>query len=372
MRKNKRLKILSVVGARPNLVKMSAISNAIKRCPEIKSILLHTGQHYDYQLHRVFFKDLELPTPHINLGVGSDTDAKQIAKIMSSFAKALKEISPDLVIVFGDVNSTLACALVSAQEKVSLAHVEAGLRSFDPRMPEELNRTITDSVSDYLFTTCEDANKNLIQEGMDKKRIFLVGNVMIDTLLRYKEKIAKSNIIQRLKIRNEEFILLTLHRSENVDDRVNLESILAALKEISHNIRIIYPLHPRARKQLQKFRLMNKIKSMKNLELLKPCGYLDFIKLLSKSELVLTDSGGVQEETTVLGIPCLTLRQNTERPVTVKLGTNKIIGIEAKAIILETERILNGSKRGGKIPPFWDGKAAERIIKVLIKDKSLR
>jgi UDP-N-acetylglucosamine 2-epimerase (non-hydrolysing) len=372
MARIKRLKVLNVVGARPNLIKMAAILEAMKRRPQLKPILLHTGQHYDYELYRVFFKDLNLALPQINLGVGSGTHPKQIAKIMSRFDKSLKKVSPDLVVVFGDVNSTLACALVTAQARLPLVHVEAGLRSFDRRMPEEINRILTDSLSDYLFTTCQDANENLLREGTDKRRIFFVGNVMIDTLLRYKDRAKASKIMARLNIENQRFALLTLHRPENVDNKNSFLRIIKALKVVSRSIKIIYSLHPRSRKQLEKFGLLRRLKETKNLLLIRPCGYLDFIKLLMGSVLVLTDSGGIQEEATILGIPCLTLRQNTERPITVARGTNKVVGTEPQRIVAECEKILAGRRKKPRVPMLWDGRAAGRIAEILMRDKSLR
>lgn len=366
------MKILNVVGARPNLVKIAPMLEAIKRHPRLESILLHTGQHYNYELYKIFFKDLNLPRPDINLGIGSDAYPRQIARIMSAFYKALKELLPDLVVVFGDVNSTLACALVAAQEKVPLAHVEAGLRSFDRRMLEETNRIITDSVSDYLFTSCQDANDNLIKEGIDKRKIFFVGNIMIDTLLKYKNRAAASNILSRLKVKNQRFAVLTLHRPENVDDRRSFKGILAALKIISRRIKIIYPLHPRAKRQLESFGLNRILSAMKNMQLIRPLGYLDFLKLQTQAQFILTDSGGIQEEATILNIPCLTLRENTERPITVAVGTNIVVGTKPEKIVVEAEKILSGRVKIGSLPSLWDGKTAERIAKILFEDKHLK
>ncbi|MBU0566638.1 UDP-N-acetylglucosamine 2-epimerase (non-hydrolyzing) [bacterium] len=360
------MKVFLVAGARPNFMKIAPIWEEMKRYPdEIEPLIIHTGQHYDDVMSKVFFEDLSLPEPDIYLGVGSGSHAVQTAKIMIEFEKVLLEEQPDLIMVVGDVNSTLACSLVASKLLVPVAHVEAGLRSFDRTMPEEINRLVTDSLSNYLFTTCEDANENLNREGIPDEKIFFVGNTMVDTLLRFRDKYDSTSILSQMKVKKEGYALLTLHRPSNVDDERNFTSILDALEEIQARIKIIFPAHPRTRKQIKNLELEEKFADMQNLILVEPLGYLDFMSLLANSKFVLTDSGGIQEETTVLGIPCLTLRENTERPITVKEGTNVIVGVDKEKIVEESRNILNGNSKTGKTPKFWDGKAAQRIVKIL-------
>ena len=380
-------KIVSVVGARPNFMKIAPIIEQLKiknknLKAELKHVLVHTGQHYDEEMSKSFFEDLNLPKPDINLGVGSASHAVQTAKIMIEFEKVCLRERPDLIIVVGDVNSTIACALVASKLGIKIAHIEAGLRSFDRAMPEEINRVLTDAISDYLFTTCEDANENLRKEGIPEEKIYFVGNVMIDTLLRYKERAKKSNILEKLGLNKDlqvrSYALLTLHRPSNVDNRETFINILKALKDVSEKIPIIFPAHPRTQRQIKIFSLekyfnfvnieSNSCVNIENsINLLDPLSYLDFLNLMANAKFVLTDSGGIQEETTILNIPCLTLRENTERPVTLKEGTNTIVGSNPEKIISKSMDILNGKKKIGRIPKLWDGKAAERIINILIE-----
>jgi len=362
------MKILSVVGTRPNFIKIAPLVNEMAKHPEIEQILVHTGQHYDREMSKFFFDDLGIPKPDINLGIGSASDVAQTAKIMAEFEKVLLKEEPDLVIVVGDVNSTLAAALAAAKCKIKVAHVESGLRSFDSTMPEELNRILTDHVSDFLFTTEESGNKNLVNEGIDKGKIFFVGNVMIDSLLGHKEKSKQSKILSKLKLEKKDYAVLTLHRPSNVDNKQPLEYVLDILGEIQKKIKIVFPVHPRTLKNLDNFSLMNRIKNQKNLIITEPLGYLDFINLMGNSKFVITDSGGIQEETTVLGVPCITMRNNTERPVTVEQGTNVLVSTDKRKIAEASNKLINGSNFKSKTPQFWDGKAAKRIIDILIKN----
>ena len=370
------MKVLLVVGARPNYMKVAPLIPELE-AHSIDWILVHTGQHYDYEMDRVFFEDLELPKPHFYLGVGSGLHSEQTAKVMVKFEKVLLREKPDVVILVGDVNSTLACALTASKIHYGslnsyplIVHIEAGLRSFDRDMPEEINRITTDHLSDMLFTTCEDANRNLEREGISKDRIFFVGNVMIDSLLKYRDKIEKSDVLKRLSLLNVPYGLLTLHRPENVDDRERVKRILNTLLEVQKMIRIVFPVHPRTEKMLKRFEMFKRLERS-GMILLKPLGYIDFLKLEMSAKFVLTDSGGVQEETTVLGIPCLTLRRNTERPVTVYEGTNIVVGDDRDRIIKEIDNILKGDCKKGRIPEYWDGKAAKRIVEMLTRIKIL-
>ena len=420
----KLMKIILVVGARPNFMKIAPLVRAFDEFNEQREIgqentkgkkgknkdekksektalircsIVHTGQHYDEGMSGFFFRDLGLPEPDIYLGVGSGSHAEQTAKIMIAFEKVCLEKKPDLVMVVGDVNSTVACALVAVKLLIPVAHVEAGLRSFDRSMPEEINRLLTDQLSDFLFTTCEDANRNLIREGIPNQKIHFVGNVMIDTLRKHL-KIAKgSDIVERLSLAEDGYVkkyaLLTLHRPSNVDDPVVLRRLFGALNEIAFKIPIIFPVHPRTLRRLQEFKLkelvnyydFDNIKSghmsfdssgldrlSRRVLAIPPLGYLDFLCLMSRAALVLTDSGGIQEETTILGVPCLTLRNNTERPVTVREGTNFVVGNNQKLIKERAFDILQNGIPNRRIPKYWDGKAAERIVKILVKSLQIR
>ncbi len=364
------MKIINVVGARPNFMKIAPIIEAMKKYPSIEPILVHTGQHYDKEMSKLFFDDLKLPPPDIYLGVGSASHAVQTARIMVEFEKVLLEQKPDLIVVVGDVNSTIACALTAVKLFIPVAHVEAGLRSRDRTMPEEINRILTDAISDYLFTTSRDADANLLKEGIPKEKIYFVGNVMIDTLMKQIDKAADSDILNRLGLQAKHYAALTLHRPNNVDDKEVFVRILGALEEVQKKIKIIFPVHPRTRKKIEDFGLSGKVKNMTNFIITDALGYLDFLNLMSNSKFVLTDSGGIQEETTILKIPCITLRETTERPITVTEGTNVIVGSDKEKIIKESLRIIEGKAKKGKIPELWDGKASERIAKVLLSIKA--
>jgi UDP-N-acetylglucosamine 2-epimerase (non-hydrolysing) len=361
------MKVVNVVGARPNFVKIAPIVEQMNKFPEIISILVHTGQHYDYNMSKQFFTELNIPEPDIYLGVGSGTHALQTAKIMIEFEKVLLAQKPDLTLVVGDVNSTIACALTSVKLHIPVAHVEAGLRSFDRDMPEEINRLLTDAIADYLFVTEDSGMYNLIREGISKDKIFFVGNVMIDTLLKYKDKAKSTSILDMLKIKKDEYCLVTLHRPSNVDTCENLQNILDALNEIQKDITVIFPVHPRTDARIDEFGLRNIVDNMQSLKMIAPVSYLEFTCLMSNARFVLTDSGGIQEETTVLGVPCLTLRKNTERPVTVDIGTNIVVGLDKIRIIKEAKKLINGVEKKGSIPKYWDGKTAERIVSILME-----
>lgn len=361
-------RILNVVGARPNFMKIAPIQRAMQKYPgDIEPLLMHTGQHYDERMSKFFFEDLQLPQPDIYLGVGSGSHAEQTAKIMVDFEKACLEYKPDLVVVVGDVNSTVACSLVASKLWIPVAHVEAGLRSFDRKMPEEINRIVTDSLSEYLFITEKSGTENLLKEGTDPAKIHFVGNVMIDSLTYFLDKANGSSILQQLELEAQGYALVTLHRPSNVDEPENFLKIISAFEEIQRRVPIVFPIHPRTEKNIKQFGMEKKIKSLKNLRLLSPVGYLDFMQLTKKCKFVMTDSGGIQEETTFLGIPCITLRENTERPITVEIGTNEIVGTDTQKIISLSEKLFSGNWKEGKIPELWDGHAAERIVDVLKK-----
>jgi UDP-N-acetylglucosamine 2-epimerase (non-hydrolysing) len=361
------LKILNVVGARPNFMKVAPIVAAMKKRPaDFQALVVHTGQHYDVAMSDSFFSDLELPEPDMHLGVGSGSHAVQTAAVMERFEPVVLQEKPDWVLVVGDVNSTIACALVCVKLGIKVAHVEAGLRSRDRTMPEEINRLLTDQIADVLFTPSADADANLLAEGIPAERIHFVGNIMIDSLRKHLERARRSKIKTDLGLDDASYAVLTLHRPSNVDDRETFERILAALQTISASIPIIFPIHPRTRKTIAEFGLGERLAEMKSLLLIDPLGYLDFLSLYSTARLVLTDSGGIQEETTVLGIPCLTLRENTERPITVEMGTNVVVGTDTQKIVAEAMAVLNGSaKKTARQPPLWDGHTAERILAVL-------
>ena len=363
------MKIINVAGARPNFIKTAPLMAEYEKFDNIESLLVHTGQHYDERMSGLFFKELAIPQPHINLGVGSGSHATQTAEIMKAFEPVAAEYKPDAVLVVGDVNSTIACSLVAAKLGVKVVHVEAGLRSFDRSMPEEINRVLTDSISDFLFCTEQSAVDNLMREGIGRDKIYLVGNVMVDSLLKNRSRAEKSNLLDRLDLNGEMFAVLTLHRPSNVDDPATLERILEALEVIQNDMPIIFPVHPRTRKNLSFCVCEKRMANLPNLRLIEPVGYLDFLKLMSSARLVLTDSGGIQEETTVLKIPCLTLREATERPITVEIGSNRVVGTNPAAIIESYQRIVNGgwTAAAGRIPPLWDGHAAERIVKILLE-----
>lgn len=354
------MKLIHVVGARPNFMKAAPVLSALKQYPSVRQMIVHTGQHYDANMSQVFFQQLSIPEPDINLQVGSGSHAQQTAEIMSRFEVVVTGERPDLVLVYGDVNSTIAAALVCAKLGVKIGHVEAGLRSFDRSMPEEINRLLTDQLADLLFTPSIDGDKNLAREGIAACKVHFVGNVMIDTLVRLLPE-AKKNIPSHLP---ERFILVTLHRPSNVDDDKWLSKAYELLSEVSESIPVLFPVHPRTRKRLES--VMNEKPRSSGLKLLTPLSYLEFVGLQTRASLVLTDSGGIQEEATYLGIPCITMRENTERPITVDVGTNVLVGRDltrARAVLHET---LSGRFRRGSIPDLWDGRASERIARVVV------
>jgi UDP-N-acetylglucosamine 2-epimerase (non-hydrolysing) len=347
--------ILHVVGARPNFVKAAPVLRAIRE-RDIRQTLVHTGQHYDRNMSDVFFTQLEIPEPDFNLEVGSGSHASQTAEIMRRFEPVVLERKPDITLVYGDVNSTVAAALVCSKLLVPVGHVEAGLRSFDRTMPEEINRIVTDRLSDVLFTPSEDGDVNLLREGVPKERIHLVGNVMIDSLVQLlpaARSCSKDGVPAR-------FALVTLHRPSNVDDGETLRGILDCLTKVSKDLNIIFPVHPRTRQRISEFEI-----NSENLRLLDPMPYIEFLSLQTRAAVVITDSGGIQEETTYLGVPCLTLRQNTERPITVTSGTNILVGDDRESLVSELRKILEGKQKKGSTPPLWDGHAGDRIADIL-------
>ena len=362
------MKIINVVGARPNFVKIAPIMAAYKQQPTIKPLLVHTGQHYDEKMNKLFFKQLDIPKPQINLGVGSASHAVQTAQIMKAFEAVALEEKPDAVLVVGDVNSTIACGLVAVKLGVKLVHVEAGLRSFDRTMPEEINRVLTDAISDLLFCTEQSGVDNLRREGLNAKKIFLVGNVMIDTLMVNRAKADHSQILERLGLTASGYAALTLHRPSNVDGAVTFSKFLDALEVVQRRLPIVFPVHPRTRKNIWKLGFANRIESMCNVMMIEPLGYLDFLKLISEAKLVLTDSGGIQEETTILKVPCVTVRENTERPVTVEVGSNMLAGTDPQRIVAGCESAICNKVRTPEIPPLWDGCAAHRIVTILCEE----
>jgi UDP-N-acetylglucosamine 2-epimerase (non-hydrolysing) len=362
------MKIACIVGARPNFMKIAPILEAMKLYPVFQPLLVHTGQHYDYEMSGVFFEDLNVPEPDVYLGVGSGSHATQTAKIMVKFEKVVLEHEPDMVLVVGDVNSTLACALVAAKLHIPVAHVEAGIRSFDRSMPEEINRILTDAVSDYLFPPSRYGCDNLRREGIPEEKIFFVGDVMIDTLLKHKNKAAATLILNELGLQKENYALMTMHRPHNVDIMGNLINILDAVQTIQNKIPIVFPMHPRTRNRIKEFNLGDRLSAMTNLMIIDPVGYLRFLNLMMHSKFVITDSGGIQEETTVLNIPCLTLRENTERPETIDEGTNTLVGSNTQCIIEGSFKILDGGGKTGTYPELWDGRASERIVRCFVND----
>ncbi|TLY12521.1 MAG: UDP-N-acetylglucosamine 2-epimerase (non-hydrolyzing) [Nitrospirae bacterium] len=369
------MKIVIIAGARPNFVKVAPLFQEIRRHPQIVPVLIHTGQHYDAPMSDQFFSDLEIQPPDINLGVGSGSHGMQTAEVMQRLEPVLGSVNPELVLVVGDVNSTLASALTAVKLGIPVAHVEAGLRSFDRTMPEEINRLVTDAISDVLFLTEESAANNLLHEGIDREKLHLVGNVMIDALQRFKPRWERSSIFRRLGLDGRSpYAVVTLHRPSNVDDPDTLQNILTALQELSNHLPILFPVHPRVKPQLLRYGHVAWMEPWEDkwclpqgVVCLEPLGYLDCIALMSRARLVLTDSGGIQEETTVLGVPCLTFRENTERPVTITHGTNRLIGADPGRIVREALWTLEHPPHPSGPPPFWDGRAAERIIGILLE-----
>jgi len=359
------MRIVSVAGARPNFMKIAPLMAAFARQARFEPILVHTGQHYDERMSDLFFRQLGIPEPDINLEVGSASHAVQTAEIMKAFEPVVLERKPDVVLVVGDVNSTVACGVVAVKLGVKLAHVEAGLRSFDRTMPEEINRLLTDAISDLLFCTEQSGVDNLRAEGVPDEKVHLVGNVMIDTLLANKAKADASTILEELGIGDGGHAALTLHRPSNVDDPAVLGRLLDAIEVIQRQMPVIFPIHPRTRARLSESALGGRVEAMADLRLIDPIGYLDFLRLMSSARLVLTDSGGIQEETTILKVPCLTLRENTERPITCELGSNRLVGTQTEAILAAYRDVVEGRLPAGRTPPLWDGHAAERIAEVL-------
>lgn len=356
--------LIHIVGARPNFMKVAPVMSALERLQIGQQILIHTGQHYDDNMSNIFFSQLGLPEPHINLGVGSGSHAWQTAQVMMQLEEIMVEQQPDLVMVYGDVNSTLAASLVCAKLNIPVAHVEAGLRSFDRTMPEEINRIVTDQIADLLFTPSVDGDENLFREGISSNKVFLVGNVMIDTLVRLLPQAVQRwpGQAERLDLSREAFGLVTLHRPSNVDDPQTLLQIMTTLDDVSHQMRLLFPIHPRT---VQRLTDLDWKPQSHAFSLIEPLGYLDFVALMERASLVITDSGGIQEETTYLGVPCLTVRENTERPITVTSGTNKLVGKDMNCLQKEVESLRKGDFQQRQIPPLWDGKAGERIANVI-------
>jgi len=362
------LKIICVAGARPNFVKIAPlVAEFRKHSQAFDTMLVHTGQHYDEALSDAFFRDLEIPPPDIHLDVGSLSHAQQTAEIIKRFEPVLLDARPDYVLVVGDVNSTVACALTAAKLKVGVIHVEAGLRSFDRDMPEEINRVLTDHLSDLLFVTEESGRRNLLKEGIAPEKIHFAGNVMIDSLRRQLKAASRSDVLERLGLAQGAYGLVTLHRPSNVDLPDVFRGILTALRAISQHLPVIFPIHPRSEARIREMKLETYFDGNSNLRRIPPVGYPDFLEMMRHARLVLTDSGGIQEETTVLGVPCLTLRHNTERPSTIEMGTNKLVGTQPDVIVAAALQALSGNSAPGTLPPLWDGHAAERIVEVLLR-----
>ena len=368
---SKNIKLILVVGARPNFMKIAPLlleirkQNSTQKHNDIRIdyILVHTGQHYDVRMSEAFFRDLNIPDPDVNLEVGSGSHAVQTAEILVRFEKVCLQEKPDWVIVVGDVNSTMACTLVAVKLAIKVAHIEAGLRSFDRAMPEEINRLVTDSLADLLFTPSEDADQNLLREGVSADKIKRVGNIMIDTLMIHLERARALETCKQFGLEEKKYIFVTLHRPSNVDDEASLGFIMQNLIALSQRLPVIFPLHPRTEKNLKHCGLLPAAHRYPNLKLCKPVGYFESISLADKAGFVLTDSGGLQEETTFLKVPCLTLRPNTERPITITVGTNKLTSLQC--LQDDINQILTGNRQAGSIPELWDGLTSERILKIL-------
>ena len=368
------MKIINIVGARPNFMKIAPLIKEMRKHAEIDAKLVHTGQHYDLSMAGQFFEDLQIPLPDVSLEVGSGSHAYQTGEVMKRLEPILERERPDVVVVVGDVNSTLAAALTAAKLQIQVAHVEAGLRSFDRSMPEEINRLLTDAISDYLFVTEESGRRNLLAEGVSEDKIVFVGNVMIDSLETSRRLWARSTILEHLGLKKGQYGVVTLHRPSNVDDLPILKGLIGALADVARQQPIVFPVHPRTRKSLETIPEFRSViyfgdgpTPRRGIHCMDPIGYLDFISLVANARLVLTDSGGIQEETTVLGIPCLTLRENTERPVTVTHGTNHVVGSSPARITAEVARVLKAPLPTPIPPPLWDGQASQRIIAVLLE-----
>lgn len=363
------MKIINVVGTRPNFIKIAPVMEQMLAMDGVEPVLLHTGQHYDSNMNQIFFDQLGIPRPDIDLGVGSGSLSTQVAEILKLFDPVLEKEKPDAVLVVGDVSSTVACALAASYRRISVIHVEAGLRSFDMDMPEEINRLLTDRLSDLLFTTESCAAVNLQREGIDSNKIHFVGNVMVDTLLKHRQVADESSdVLTQLQLEKKNYAVMTLHRPSNVDHIDILTSIMQATAEISKKIKIVFAVHPRTKKMMREFSLDNLSDSITFVE---PQSYLDMLQLMNHAKMVLTDSGGMQEETSVLSVPCLTIRNNTERPVTIEEGSNILVGTKSENILQEADGILSTGGKIGRCPELWDGRAAKRIV-TIIKDWDFR
>ncbi len=366
------MKVCCVCGARANFMKIAAVTRAMDAHGGFERLTVHTGQHYDQNMCQVMFDDLDLPRPDINLEVSGGSHAQQTGQIMQRFEPVMLEEKPDLVIVVGDVNSTVACALVATKLYIPVAHVESGLRSFDRRMPEEVNRLVTDAISDLLFVSEISGVNNLRSEGVPNDKVFFVGNVMIDTLLHHRQRADASDILSRLGVDSGNYGVLTLHRPSNVDDRETFAGLLEAVEQIQRDVPIVFPVHPRTLQKIDDHGLTNVINRMDNLVRSEPLGYLDFLKLMADARIILTDSGGIQEESTILGVSCLTLRENTERPATIDAGLNHLVGTDTERIVTVAREALNGASQGATTPELWDGRAGERIVECLAAWGGLR
>ena len=358
-------RILSVVGTRPNFMKVAPLHRALEARGGFRSRIVHTGQHYDGRMSDIFFQQLDLPTPHAYLGVGSGSQAEQTAKIMVAFEKLLQKEAVDLVVLVGDVNSTVACSLVAVKEGVQVAHIEAGLRSFDRTMPEEINRVVTDRISDWLLVTEQSGLDNLRAEGIPDSQVFFVGNLMIDTLVHVRDKARQTAAWKDLGLKRGSYVVTTLHRPSNVDSRSALCRIVDLLECISADTPVVFPVHPRTRSRLVEFDLTSRLEGLEGVRILEPLGYLEFLNLMEHAGAVLTDSGGIQEETTFLGVPCLTLRENTERPATIISGTNELVRIDPEGVRTRVKVLLDHGAPKSIVPPLWDGQAAGRVVDVL-------
>jgi UDP-N-acetylglucosamine 2-epimerase (non-hydrolysing) len=362
------MKIINVASARPNFMKVAPLLEEYKNHQEIEAQLLHTGQHYDYEMSKIFFDELGIPEPDFHLGVGSGTHAEQTAKVMTEFEKVLEKEQPDWVVVVGDVNPTMACTIVANKMGIKVAHVEAGLRSYDRNMPEEVNRVLTDSIADLLLTPSVDGNMNLKKEGIADEKIRFVGNIMIDTLFNMKKRSDESTILSALGLDEKGYALVTLHRPSNVDQQETLQNFVEILEHTANDLPMVWPVHPRSKNRARDFGLWSRLEAIEELHLLEPVGYLDNVNLMNNARLVLTDSGGIQEETTALGVPCLTARENTERPITITKGTNTLVGTDAEVILDHIERHLqNGVSEHKDLPKplYWDGHTAKRIVEAI-------
>ncbi len=357
-------KVLVCVGTRPNLIKITRLKECFAKYPHLQFKLLHTGQHYDYKMSEVFFEELDIPQPDVLFELKRDSQISVVTQIMALFEAEIKKDRPDLVVVPGDVDSTFACAFVSSRYGIPVAHIESGLRSWDKTMPEEINRILVDDIAQLFFTTEKSGNENLLNEGKRKESIVFTGNTMIDSLIKFKPNIEKSEVLSRYSLERGKFLVMTFHRPANVDNKENLTRILNALNTISKDIKIIFPIHPRTIKNAEDFGLKHLIVSSQVI-LCEPLGYLDFMKLISSAVGVVTDSGGIQEETTFLGVPCLTVRNNTERPITAEVGTNTLLELNEDLIIQHVNSILSGTYKKGQVPELWDGKSSERIVEAI-------